>query len=170
MKYPTNKVELLATIENDYRDLLAQVDCFSEEEQRKPGTNGEWAVKDVLAHLSAWEQMFLGWYQTGVRGEQVVTPAPGFTWGWKSLGTLNQQIFERYQHLSPTEAQQLFADSHAQVVGLIETLSEAELFTVGRYSWLSKATLEASIRANTYNHYRWASKLIQQWEKSKDNI
>lgn len=28
-----------------------------------PGVVGDWPVKDVLAHLVAWEQMCLGWYE-----------------------------------------------------------------------------------------------------------
>ena len=115
----------------------------------------------------AWEQLFLGWYQAGTRGETPITPAPGHTWGWKSLGELNQRLFLQHKELSPTEATQAFAASHTQVVALIGSLSEAELFTPGHYGWLGKATLEASIRANTYNHYRWATKLIRQWEKAQ---
>lgn len=71
------------------------------------------------------------------------------------------------KELSPVAATQALAASHAQVVALIESLNEAELFTPGHYGWLGKATLEASIRANTYNHYRWATKLIRQWQPEK---
>lgn len=163
MQRPTTKDELLVTIQIDYQALLDQVQRFSPVEQQMPGVNGEWAVKDILTHLSVWEQFFLGWYQAGVRGETPVTPAPGHTWGWKSLGELNQRIFLEHQAQSPAETAQALAASHEQVVALIQTLSEEELFTPGRYGWLGKATLEASIRANTYNHYRWATKLIRTW-------
>lgn len=37
--------------------------------------------------------VFLGWYQAGIRGETPVTPAPGFTWGWKSLGRTESTDF-----------------------------------------------------------------------------
>jgi hypothetical protein len=77
---------------------------------------------------------------------------------------LNERIFLQHKEQSPVEAAQAFAASHEQVVALIQTLSEEELFIPGRYGWLGKATLAASIRANTYNHYRWATKLIRQWE------
>lgn len=167
MQSPTTKTELLATIQTDYQALLDLVQRFSPVEQQTPGVNSEWAIKDVLTHLTAWEQLFLGWYQAGARGETPVTPAPGHTWGWKSLGALNQRIYSEHKNESPTEAAQAFTTSHEQVVALIQTLSEEELFTPGRYGWLGKATVEASIRANTYNHYRWATKLIRQWEKEK---
>lgn len=163
---PATKDELLITIAAEYQALVAAVNRFSLAEQAIPGVNGEWAIQDLLTHLRAWEQLFLGWYRAGARGETPITPAPGYTWGWKSLGLLNQRIFEEYHHLSPSEAASALAASHAEVVALIETLSEEELFTPARYRWLGKATLEASIRANTYNHYRWATKLIQQWRAS----
>lgn len=166
MQSPTTKSELLATIQTDYQALLDQVHRFSPDEQQTPGVNGEWAIKDLLTHLVAWEQLFLGWYQSGARGETPVIPAPGHTWGWKSLDELNQRLFLQYKELSPAAAIQALAASHVQVVALIESLSEEELFTPGRYGWLGKATLEAFIRANTYNHYRWATKLIRQWEKA----
>lgn len=166
MQHLTNKSELLATIQSEYDALLGQVNRFSLDQQQSPGVNGEWAIKDILTHLMAWEQLFLGWYRTGLRGEKPVTPAPGYTWGWKSLGTLNQRIYEEHRPLSPSEVANAFATSHAEVVGLIQTLREEELFTPARYHWLGKATLEASIRANTYNHYRWATKLIQQWKRA----
>ena len=167
MQHPTTKQELLAIIDTEYRTLLDQVQRFSPTEQQAPGVNGEWAIKDLLTHLMAWEELFLGWYHTGARGEIPVTPAPGHTWGSKSLGELNQRLFLQHKDLSPAEATQAFAASHAQVVALIGSLSEEELFTPGRYGWLGKATLEASIRANTYNHYRWATKLIRQSEKAQ---
>lgn len=166
MQSPTTKNELLATIHADYQALLDQVQRYSPAEQQTPGVNGEWAIKDVLTHLSAWEELFLGWYQSGIRGETPVTPAPGHTWGWKSLGELNQRIYLQHKDESPAKAAQAFAASHEQVVALIQTLSEEELFTPGRYGWLGKATLAASLRANTYNHYRWATKLIRQWENA----
>jgi hypothetical protein len=168
MEEPTTKAELLAIIHLEAQTLLAQVDQLTPAEQETPGVNAEWAVKDLLTHLTAWEQLFLGWYQAGVSGERPVTPAPGFTWGPKSLGQLNQSIFVAHHHLSAAEATQTFARSHEQVVALIQTLSEEELFTPARYGWLGKATVAASIRANTYNHYRWATKLIRQWQKRKD--
>lgn len=165
MQSPTTKNELLATSQTDYRVLLSQVQRFSPAEQQTPGVNGEWAIKQMLTHLTAWEQLFLGWYQSGARGETPTTPAPGHTWGWNSLGELNQRIFLQHKAESLAEAAQAFAAAHAQVVALIQTLSEEDLFTPGRDGWLGKATLEASIRANTYSHYRWATKLIRQWEK-----
>ena len=164
MARPMTKAELLATIDADYAALLTQVNRFSPAQQGLPGVNGEWAVKDLLAHLMAWAQLFLGWYQAGSRGETPITPAPGYTWGWKSLGALNEQIFVQHRDQSPAAALQAFAAAHHQVVALIESLDEAELFTPGRYGWLGKATLAASIRANTYNHYQWATKLLRRWQ------
>jgi uncharacterized damage-inducible protein DinB len=40
--------------------LLDQVKRFSVAEQQTPSINGEWAIKDLLTHLTAWEQMWLG--------------------------------------------------------------------------------------------------------------
>jgi hypothetical protein len=39
---------------------------------------GQWSVKDTLAHLYEWKQMFFTWYESGLRGENPVLPAPGY--------------------------------------------------------------------------------------------
>lgn len=60
MQEPTTKAELLATIATEYQMLLGQVQRFSRAEQATPGVNGDWAIKDLLTHLTAWEELFLG--------------------------------------------------------------------------------------------------------------
>lgn len=65
MKYPTNKSELLATIDQEYQALLMQVNRYSPEEQMKPGVNSDWAIKDLVTHLVAWLELFRGWCQAG---------------------------------------------------------------------------------------------------------
>jgi hypothetical protein len=70
-------------------------------------------VKDLMAHLVEWEQMFLGWYRAGLRGENPQTPAPGYTWGWESLHKLNDKIYRHYRRAPLAEVRSLFAHSYA---------------------------------------------------------
>jgi hypothetical protein len=120
----------------------------------RPGALGAWSVKDVLAHLYEWQQMFFRWYEAGLRGEKPAIPAEGYK--WSQLPALNRWIYERYQDLPLEEARRLLQESHLRTVAFIEGLPEEQLNTPGLYPWMNKNTLGAYLRANAGSHYRWA--------------
>ena len=64
------KTQLLSEIQRERRSLDDTLALLSARQMTKAGvTRGGWSVKDVLAHLVEWQQMNLGWYAAGLRGE-----------------------------------------------------------------------------------------------------
>jgi hypothetical protein len=71
------KAELLAEIRLQRRRLETNLASLTADERCRPGVCGEWSIKDILAHLQAWEQMFMGWYQVGLpRIPATIMPGP----------------------------------------------------------------------------------------------
>jgi hypothetical protein len=63
------KPALLAEIAQRRAELDTVVDALTLRQMAQPGvTRGGWAVKDILAHVVAWQQLNLDWYAAGVRG------------------------------------------------------------------------------------------------------
>jgi hypothetical protein len=122
-------------------------------------------VKDVLAHLSEWEQMVLGWYKAGRRGQVPHTPAEGFSWG--QLPALNQQIYEKHRDRPLDDVLKQFRASYRQMLKAVQGLSEEDLFTPGRYAWAKKNTLGAYITSCTSSHYRWARTEMRKGLKAR---
>lgn len=54
MSRPADKDSLLSQSQEGFEKLMALISSLSEEEQCKPGVNGEWSVKDVLARPHAF--------------------------------------------------------------------------------------------------------------------
>ena len=75
MPRPTTKDQLLSDIYKERQALEQFLATLSPEQMTLEGIVGFWAVKDVLAHLLEWEQMVLGWYGAGLRGEPPHVPA-----------------------------------------------------------------------------------------------
>lgn len=50
------KSETLAHIRATHSELLAQLAQISEAQAIQPNAEGEWSVKDILAHIMYWEQ------------------------------------------------------------------------------------------------------------------
>jgi hypothetical protein len=151
----------------DERRLLEQAIAALAPRQRttRGVIDAGWSVKDIMAHLAEWEQMFLGWHAAGLRGETPETPAPGYTFGAKSLNQLNDAIYRKYRRRSLAEVQTFFEQSFEQMLQALDGMSEAELNTPARYVWLGKHTLGDGLAANTWKHYRWARTLIEKWAK-----
>lgn len=156
MSRPLNKTQLLAAIQKEYGALEKFIAPLTPEKLVQAPAPGAWAVKDVLAHLYEWQQMFFNWYESGQRGENPAVPAPGYK--WSQLPALNQHIYEKYQQLPPEQALTLFRESHQKTVEFIENLPESDLTMPGLYKWMNNNTLMAYLNANTAAHYVWALK------------
>jgi hypothetical protein len=162
------KDRLLADIEREHRLLAQTITGLSAAALNTPGVVAQWSVKDVLAHLTAWEQMFLGWYRAGQRGETPAVPAPGYT--WRDLDALNDSLFRRSRRRKPAAVLTDFALSYAQVLGAVTAMPEADLLAPGRYAWLGGGNLYGYIQANSSHHYRWARGLIRRWRTAHASV
>ncbi len=163
-KSPLTRDEMLALIAKERQSLEDAIGKLGAKEMTLGGvTDADWSVKDLMGHLLAWEQMFLGWYGAGLKGEIPDTPAPGYTWNWESLHKLNDKIYRHYRRVPLAEVQRLFAESYAETIGAIKRMSNDDLNQKGRFAWTGKGTLAGSITANTWRHYRWARTLIVKW-------
>ena len=156
MSRPLNKSELLAAIQKEYAALESLIGSLTPEQLVFSPASSAWSIKDILAHLFEWQQMFFTWYETGLRGETPTVPAPGYK--LRQLPALNQSIYEKHQNLSPHTVLTLFRESHKKTVQFIHQLSDADLTTPGLYAWMNQNTLLAYLKANTSSHYIWAIK------------
>lgn len=156
MSRPLNKTQLLESIQKEYTALEKFLVLLTPEQMAFSSAPGAWAVKDILVHLHEWQQMFLDWYEAGVRGDTPKVPAPGYK--WNQLPELNQAIYEKYRSLSPEQALAMFRESHHRTIEFIESLPEADLTAPGLYKWMNRNTLMAYLSANTAAHYVWALK------------
>ena len=156
-----NKLIILERIQTEHRRLEGVIDALSYEQMQANGVVGEWSVKDILAHLSAWEGFFLCWYETGLCGELPEIPAPGF--GWEEIDALNRHVYEEAHDRPLEEVLEDFRESYKRTLAAIELIPEDEMFKPGLYAWLGEGALAGYILANTAKHYRWAKKQVRRW-------
>ena len=91
-------------------------------------------------------------------------PAPGFT--LRELPRLNQKIYRKHHRRPLRAVLEDYHSYHARIIALIETLSDADLVTLGRCSWTGPSwTLRDYLRASTSAHYLWARTRIRRWWK-----
>jgi len=160
MSRPLNKTQLLTAAQKELQVLEILLASLTPAQLTNNPAPGAWAIKDILAHLHEWHQMFFTWYETGLQGGVPAVPAAGYK--WSQLPALNQQIFERYCHLTPEQTLTMFRTSHQKTIRLIESLPEVDLTTPGLHKWMNQNTLMAYLNSITASHYVWAVKDIRK--------
>ena len=160
MPRPTSKKDLLDAIKKERSALDEYIETLTLEQMVEPNIVGNWSVKDVLAHLFAWMQMCIGWYNAGLRNEIPALPASGFK--WNQTPQLNQRIYEKYNDMSLDEVLAQFEASSHEILEIIQGLSNDELFTAGYFAWTKKNTLGTYMVSATSSHYLWARKEIRK--------
>ncbi|MDH6365541.1 hypothetical protein M2139_002547 [Enterococcus sp. PF1-24] len=163
MARPTTKTDLLEAATTQYEKLQDLIQSMSEEEQAAAFLfeDRDKNLRDVLIHLHEWQNMMKKWYQVGtIEGGTPATPAEGYT--WRTTPELNQKIWQDYQKTSLTEAKELLATTHAEVLALIQQHSNEEIFGKKVYAWTKTSTLGAYFIGATSSHYDWAMKKIRK--------
>jgi len=157
------KAKLLKAIDEQRAALDATIGHLTKRQLTQAGvTKGGWSIKDILAHLLEWQQMNLDWYAAGIRGEKIHMPLPGYS--WRDIPRLNEMIFRKHHRRSIQSVVADFEEHHRKIVNLVSSLSDADLTTLGRYSWMGPSwTLSDYLRANTAAHYLWARQRIRSW-------
>jgi hypothetical protein len=161
MAKQTAKAQLLKDIRRERRRLEQNLSGLSAQDMSRPGVTGEWSVKDILAHLVAWERLLLEWYGAGLRGESPNTSPVGMS--RKAMDALNQHIFEQNRERGLDDVLAEFHASFQEVLAVAETMPEEELFARGRFDWTGRWTLADYVAGNTCNHYAWANGQVRKW-------
>ena len=158
-----SKDQLLKDIRTERRRLEKNLSALTREDMILSGVTGTWSIKDILAHLVAWEKLFLEWYFMGVQGGIPNTMPVGMS--QKTIDALNQRIYEKNQRRSLNEILEEFHSSYQEILRVIESIPEEDMFTHNRFRWTGPLTLADYIAGNTCNHYAWAKSQIRKWLK-----
>src|SRR5271168_2465287 len=75
MSDPTNKAELLANMDAGHSSFEALLAPLSEEQLSTPGVNADWAIKDILVHLTVWQRRVVDRLEAILTGNDDYQPA-----------------------------------------------------------------------------------------------
>ncbi len=150
------KPELLEQIRTERGYLEETLARLTHAQMLLPGVDGEWNVKDALAHISAWERWMILWTNSLLRGEKPDTPEP-----W-DVEKMNAGTYARVKEIPLAEVLEEFRQSYWDSLALAESLSEEQLQTVYSDTW-PMGPLWTGVAANTNWHYKEHRTDIQKW-------
>lgn len=162
MPRPTTRRDLLDRMDTEFASLLDEVSAVDHDRLTEPGACEHWSVKDLLAHLDAWHELFLGWEEMGRAGSTPEMPAPGFT--WKETPALNAAIYLATKDDSFDNVRLRVLRSYDHVRATIESYGD-DLFEKGRYRWTGSTSVGSYAVSATSSHYEWARKLVRRFNR-----
>jgi hypothetical protein len=158
---PTTKAQILNLIEAEHQALQAVLAPLSESQMVEPEAEEKLSVKDILVHITDWEQRMMRWIEVSLQGKTPERPAPGMT--WDDLDRLNEQTYLGNKDRSLGEVRSDFVAWYQKSLRTIEALSEADLFDAHRFAWREGEALWHMVEANTWVHYREHRESISRW-------
>jgi hypothetical protein len=162
-----SKADLLEAIEREHRAFVDLVESQPPRSRSHAAVWGDgWTIKDLCAHLTEWEQMFLGWYRAGREGRAPAVPAEGYK--WNETPRLNKAIWRKHRDKPWRSVREEFDSSYEEILRLAKQLEESELLTPGFFPWTKKLPLMTYLAANTSSHYRTGTKILKRWLRAKD--
>jgi hypothetical protein len=116
--------DLLETLASSRASLLAAFAGLSDEQLARKGTVGDWAVKDALGHVAAWERIVAGFLP-----QRLATGTAPVLSVLRALGDdpVNAITVAERETLTPREQLDELEQARARLVAFIQTLGDATL-------------------------------------------
>jgi hypothetical protein len=147
----TNRV--LDRLERAWTDFEASYAGLPDAELLRPGVQGQWSVRDIIAHVTWWEEEALKHLPLVRQGGR---PAR-YSVLYGGINAFNARMTEQRRHLSLAEVRQQHDDVHARLVAYVRA-APAELYA-------RETRFRRRLRLDTYGHYPLHTRAIREWRR-----
>jgi len=155
---------------NRWEELLASL---SEEQITAPPLPSNLSIKDVIAHLRAWQQVSIARLEAAQLNKEPVFP------NW--LGGLdpeseddrdqfNARIYETYHQQPWSRVHQDWRDGFLRFLKLGEEIPENELLDTEKYPWLKGYSLFAVLQGSYEHHHNDHLEPLLAWLRQHGNM
>ncbi len=157
-----NRTTLLDNMQRGYVALEAVLTPLNEDQVTTAGVNGDWSIKDILAHIATWQQILLERLQAANRGEEPALP-PDLDVTEEEIDRLNAQFYEENKARPLAGVLTDFRTSYQHIAKIVQAISDEELTDPHRFAWMGGEPLWRLIPGDTYAHYPEHIESIQEW-------
>ena len=114
------KQQLLSKLELAWQQFKQSIDRLTESQMTEPGVIGDWSIKDILAHISTWEEEALKNLPIILNGGRV----PRYKDLYGGLDAFNAQMTAQKSGLSLSEIGLQLDTIHKQLLVYLDTIPE----------------------------------------------
>jgi len=153
-----DRSQLLKRLDRAWEALKASYNGLSDSELLEPGVTGTWSVRDIIAHVTCWEEEALTHLPLILAGGR--PPRYSVTYG--GIDAFNAQKTEQKRNLSLSEVLQQRDETHRRLIDFIQSVPEDQIARETRF--------RRRLRLDTYSHYPKHAEAIRKWREHVNNI
>lgn len=147
--------QLLSRLDTAWAAFQASYTGLSSSRLTEPGVVGDWSVKDVIAHVTWWEEEALRHLPLILAGGR--PPRYSVTYG--GIDAFNALMAERKRDVPLSDVLTQQNDTHQRLIDFIQSVSEDQFIRETRF--------RRRLRLDTYSHYPIHTNAIREWRQTQ---
>lgn len=144
---------LLNQVNDAWTEFLASYFGLSDEQLLIPGVTGAWSIRDLIAHVTWWEEEALTHLPVILDGGRV----PRYSTTYGGIDAFNAIMTERKQDLSLDDVRREFVETHERLVDYLRSVPPEQMFAGQRF--------RRRLRLDAYGHYPIHAAEIRAWRQ-----
>lgn len=150
-----NRQQLQNKLDTAWAALKDSYAGLSDAQLTEPGVTGDWSVKDILAHVTTWEEEALKYLPLIAEGGR---PPRYATHG--GIDAFNAQRAEQKRDLPLSEVLRQLDEIHDRLLDYVQSVPEEQFTRETRF--------RHRLRLDTYSHYPLHARMIWEWRQHSE--
>jgi hypothetical protein len=147
--------QLLNRLDTAWVAFQASYAGLSSSRLTEPGVAGDWSVKDIIAHVTWWEEEALLHLPLIIAGDR----PPRYSVVYGGIDAFNDMMAERKRDVPLRDVLTQQDDTHRRLIDFIRSVPEDQFTRETRF--------RRRLRLDTYSHYPIHTKAIREWRQRR---
>ena len=146
-----NRQQLLKQLDKAWTVFKESYAGLSDSQLTEPGVTGHWSVKDIVAHVTWWEEEALQHLPLILTGGR----PPRYSIKYGGIDAFNAQMTEQKRGLSLSAVLRQQEETHRRLIDYVQSAPEEQFTRETRF--------RRRLRLDTYSHYPKHAMAIRAW-------
>ena len=148
-----DRQQLLKKLDKAWAAIKESYAGLPDAQLTQPGVMGDWSVKDILAHVTTWEQESLKYLPLIIQGGR----PPRYSTKYGGIDAFNAQMREQKRGLSLADVLRQLDETHRRLIDYVQSAPEEQIRQETRF--------RRRLRFDTYRHYQEHASVIWEWRE-----
>ena len=150
-----DKTQIIRMLRDEFERWEELLGGISEEQITAPNRIDNWSIKDIVAHLTTWQQISVARLEAALDNrepELSMWPAE-FDPDADDADPINAWIYESQRGKPWPDTHREWRERYLRFLELAEAIPEKDLMEVGRFRWIAGYALSA-VLLGAYEHHK----------------
>ena len=147
--------QLLRRLDKAWEAFKESYAGLSDSELMEPGVTGAWSVRDILAHVTTWEEEALTHLPLILKGGK----PPRYYVRYGGIDAFNAQMTEQKRSFPLSEVLRQLDETHRHLIDFVQSAPEDQFIRETRF--------RHRLRLDTYSHYPKHAEAIRKWREQR---